>query len=153
MAKFDLGKLNSKQKMELLDLLWTSIEQLKSREEIKNFFKDLLSESESVMLARRIQIAQELLNGKTYQEIMKEFGVGNSTVASVHHWLLSGFGGYEKALKNFDKTIKKRLEKIEKAKGNDRKLAKEFGTFAAIRHKYPMHFLLLNLLLDKRKKS
>lgn len=108
MAKFDLGKLNSKQKMELLDLLWTSIEQLKNREEIKNFFKDLLSESEAIMLARRILIAKELLKGKTYQDIMKEFEVGNSTVASVHHWLSCGFGGYEKALKNFDKAIKEK---------------------------------------------
>jgi TrpR-related protein YerC/YecD len=153
MAKFNLGKLSSKDRMELLDLFWTSIEQLKTREEIKNFFKDLLSESESIMLARRILTARELLKGKTYQEIMQEFGLGKSTVASVHNWLISGFGGYEKALKNFDKIIKERLKKIERAKEYNRRSSKEFGTFAAIRHKYPMHFLLLNLLLDKKKKS
>lgn len=101
MAKFNLRKLNTKERQELLNLLWNSVEQLRTKKEIKNFFKDLLSESEAIMLARRILIARELLKGKTYREIMKEFGVGDSTVASVHHWLESGFGGYEKVLKNF----------------------------------------------------
>ena len=111
MGKFNLGKLNSQQKMELLDLLWTSIAELESREEVKNFFKDLLSESEAIMLARRILIAQKLLEGKTYDEIRKEFGVGRSNLANVHRWLISGFGGYEKALKNFDKAIKEKKDK------------------------------------------
>lgn len=106
MAKFDLRKLNTKERQNLLNLLWTSVESLRTKNDIKDFFKDLLSESEAIMLARRILIARELLREKTYQEIMKEFGVGNSTVASVHHWLESGFGGYEKVLKNFDKIIK-----------------------------------------------
>ncbi|MFZ5559756.1 MAG: YerC/YecD family TrpR-related protein [Patescibacteria group bacterium] len=152
MAKFNLGKLKPKDKMELLDLLWASIEQLKSREEIKNFFKDLLSESESVMLARRILVARELLEGKTYEEIMKKYGVGKSTLASVHYWLQAGFGGYEKALKNFDKTVKERLAKIERAKEIDRKTSVMAGSFTAIRRKYPLHFALLNLILDRKKK-
>ena len=152
MSRFNSRKLSSKEKMELLDLLWTTIEQLKSREEIKNFFKDLLSESETVMLARRILIARELLKGKTYEEIMKNYGVGRSTLASVHFWLQAGFGGYEKSLKNFKKTIEQRKSKIKRAKEIDRKTAEEFGSFAGIRRKYPLHFLLLNLILDRKKK-
>lgn len=42
--------INSDDKMKYLDLLWMSITELQSREEVKNFFKDMLSESEAVML-------------------------------------------------------------------------------------------------------
>lgn len=101
MAKFDLKKLNIKEKQELLNLLWTSVEQSRTKKDIENFFKDLLSESEAIMLARRILIAKELLEGKTYEEIMKKFGVGQSTVRNVRLWLESGWGGYERVLKNF----------------------------------------------------
>lgn len=99
MAKFNTRQLNPQERIQLLDLLWTSTAKLKSQEEIKNFFKDLLSESETIMLARRILIAQELLKGKTYDEIIKKYKVGKSTVANVYRWLDSGFGGYKKTLK------------------------------------------------------
>lgn len=106
MAKFNLKQLTSKERIKLLNLLWTSITELKTREEVKNFFKDLLSESEAIMLARRILVAQELLEGKTYEDIMKKYKVGRSTLANVNRWLESGFGGYEKALKKFEKALK-----------------------------------------------
>lgn len=108
-GRFNPRNIDSKQRMELLDLLWTSIAELEDREGVKNFFKDLLSESEALMLARRILIAKKLLEGYGYGEIMKDLKTGKSTIANVHRWLISGFGGYEKALKNFNKTIKERL--------------------------------------------
>lgn len=151
-GRFNPRDINSKQRMELLDLLWTSIAELEDREGVKNFFKDLLSESEALMLARRILIAKKLLEGYGYGEIMKDLKVGKSTIANVHRWLISGFGGYEKALKNFDKAIKGRLDKIEKAKEIDRKTSVMAGSFTSLRRKYPLHFLLLNLILDRKKK-
>lgn len=107
MPRVNSKKLNPKQKIELLNLLWIIIASLKNRNEVKNFFKDLLSETESIMLARRILIAKKLLEGKSYDEIIKELKVGSSTVASVHRWLISGFGGYQKALKRFETAEKK----------------------------------------------
>ena len=98
MAKVNPRKLDSKEKMKYLDLLWTSIAELKEREEVKSFFKDLLTPSESVMLARRILIAKMLLEDKTYDDIRMELRVGLDTVAKVHGWLISGFGGYELSL-------------------------------------------------------
>lgn len=82
-------------------MFWGSIAALKSRDEVKAFFKDLLSESEAIMLARRIKIAQRLLQGVDYGEIQSELHVGRSTIASVHQWLTSGFQGYETAIKKF----------------------------------------------------
>ena len=46
MVKVNPRKIDNTDRMKYLDLLWTSIASLKSRDEVKNFFKDLLSESE-----------------------------------------------------------------------------------------------------------
>lgn len=151
MAKFNPKQLNSQERMNLLDLLWTSINELKTREEIKNFFKDLLSESEAIMLARRILIAQELLQGKTYEEIIEKYKVGRSTLASVNSWLESGFGGYEKALKKFEKTLDERERKRKLAEEIDKKSNAPAMSFTWIRKKYPLHFLLLNWIIDKKR--
>lgn len=110
-GKFNPKQLNPQERMKLLNLLWTNITELKTQEEVKNFFKDLLSESEAVMLARRILVAQKLLEGEDYEKIIKELKVGKGTIANVQHWLVSGFGGYEKALKKFEKTIEERKNK------------------------------------------
>ena len=128
--------------MKYLDLLWTSIAELKSREEVKNFFKDLLSESESIMLSRRIMIAKYLLEGKSYGEIGELLGTGNSTVASVHRWLVDGFKGYENAIKKFESVVDKRFQK------RDKDIATPYS-FGWLRKKYPLHFLLFNIL-DKK---
>ena len=84
MPKVNPKRIDSRHRIKCLDLLWTSISQLKSREEVKNFFKDILSESEAIMLARRIMVAQYLLSGETYNEIMNEIKVGPDTIARVH---------------------------------------------------------------------
>lgn len=127
--------------MKYLDLLWTSIAALKSRDEVKNFFKDLLSESESIMLSRRIMIAKHLLEGLTYDEIKVRLKVGDGNIAKVHDWLVSGFGGYEKAIKEFNRTLDKR---------GINKISSPPLSFDWLRKKYPLHFLLFNLFLDKK---
>ena len=99
MPRVQPRQLEEKQRVEFLDILWTSIAMLKSRNEVKAFFKDLLSESEAIMLARRIKIAQRLLQGVEYDDIQDELHVGRSTIAGVHQWLTSGFNGYEAAIK------------------------------------------------------
>ena len=84
MVKVNPRKINNPDRMKYLDLLWTSIAAFKSRDEVKNFFKDLLSESESIMLSRRIMIAKYLLEGLTYEEIKTRLKVGDGNIAKVH---------------------------------------------------------------------
>lgn len=127
--------------MKYLDLLWTSVAAFKSRDEVKNFFKDLLSESEAIMLSRRIMIAKCLLEGMTYEEIRVRMKAGYDNIAKIHNWLVSGFGGYEKAIKEFNKALERR--------GFD-KIPPKPLSFEWLRKKYPLHFLLFNLLLDKK---
>jgi len=131
--------LDPNEKMKYLDLLWTSIAGLRDRAEVKNFFKDLLSESEAVMLSRRILIAKLLLEGKTYTEITDELKVGVDTIGRVSQWLTSGFGGYEKAIKSFNQALARRKE-IE-----NKKFLRPYS-FDWLKNKYPLHFLLFNLI-------
>mgnify|MGYP001565443692 CR=1 FL=1 len=131
--------------MKYLDLLWTSIAELRSREEVKNFFKDLLSESEAIMLARRITIAKYLLENKSYDEINYLMSASHTTIATVHRWLSSGFNGYETAIKKFNKAMNKR-----RSSGVANR--PEPYTFGWLKKKYPLHFLLFNIFDELKKK-
>lgn len=144
MPRVNLKIMDSKSKMRYLDLLWTSIAQLETREETKRFFKDLLSESEAIMLARRIEIAKRLLEGESFDNIIRELKVGKDTIGRVQRWLVSGFGGYEKAVNGFKKEADRRFKKSSKTVKN-----KPYG-FNWIKQKYPLHFLLFNLLSGGR---
>ncbi|MFH1565190.1 MAG: Trp family transcriptional regulator [bacterium] len=143
MVKVNPRRITNTDRMKYLDLLWTSIATLKSRDEVKNFFKDLLSESESIMLSRRIMIAKYLLEGLTYDEIKVRLKVGDGNIAKIHDWLVSGLGGYEKAIKEFNETLDKR---------GVNKIPSSPLSFDWLRKKYPLHFLLFNLFLDEKSK-
>ncbi|MDP3996080.1 MAG: Trp family transcriptional regulator [bacterium] len=129
-------------KEKLLDDFWTMISLLKTKDEVRNFFKDLLSETEAIMLSRRIEIAKRLLSGQSYGEICREISTSPNTVASVHGWLQSGFGGYEKLIPRLD-------NKVVKQRGGERSVRtyREPFSWPWIRKKYPLHFLLVNMLL------
>ena len=110
---------------------------LGSKDEVKIFFKDLLTLSEIVMISRRIQVAQLLLEGLTYEDIRKNLKVGIDTIRNVERWLNNGFGGYKEIIKRYNKKSAKRE--------TDRIPAPPFS-WQHIKKKYPLHFLLLNLL-------
>lgn len=141
MAKVKYHHLSDDEKKVYLGDFYTMVSLLKTREEVKNFFKDLLTLSEMVMISRRIQIAKMLLEGETYESIRDKLKVGATTVSQVERWLNNGFGGYKT-------TIKKYKNKYPKFKQSEVDDVSPFS-LATIRKKYPLHFLLLNLL-DKK---
>lgn len=116
---------------------------LETKDEVKSFFKDLLSATESVMLARRIQVAKLLLSGFGYDTIQKKLGVAPNTIASVHRWLEGGFGGYISAIPKLEKEISRREKIAEKKQEESVPLSFEW-----MRKKYPLHYLLVNMLGD-----
>ena len=124
----------------MLDTLWTMIALLETRDDVENFFRDLLSETEAVMLARRIIIATRLLQGDGYDTICSNLGASPATVASVHRWLQQG-KGYQNLLPK----LQKEQERLQKVKERDLSSREQF-TFAWMKKKYPLHFLLLNLI-------
>jgi TrpR-related protein YerC/YecD len=139
-------KLEGKDRTKYLDTLYTAMSSLKSKEEMKSFMRDLLTESERVMLGRRILIAKMLLEGKIYAEIVQEMKVGMDTIMRVHRWLEDENTGYEKAIKELNQSLKIRKEKVEKYRNYP---STEFGR---IKRRYPLHFFLFNLIDELNKK-
>jgi uncharacterized protein YerC len=140
MVRVKPSSLLGDERKEYLDILWTSISNLNGRDSVKNFFKDLLSESESIMLGRRLAIAKDLLEGQTYEEIREKREVGLTTIGSVQNWLTSGFAGYEKALIKYSRELNRR-KKIQASKN----LQHDYFSFSSLKKRYPMHFLLFNM--------
>lgn len=141
MPRVQPQNVSNKERVLLLDLLWTSIAELTSRDEVRAFFKDLLSETEAIMLARRIRIAQLILSGKSYVQIEKELKTSQSTIAGVQRWLTAGGQGYEVAIQRFEKVFAKTSRE---AKNKARQI--EPYSFEWLRRRYPLHFLLFNLI-------
>lgn len=105
-------------------------------------FLDLLTESEQVMLARRILIAKRLIAGKTIQDIRTEIEVGQATVESVERFLSSRFAEYRKILPTLV------AEVLAKASEDRRKQPIVPYSFRWVRRKYPLHFLVFNMVID-----
>ena len=142
MARVKPRQLPEKEFYKLLDEFYSLITLLESKEEVKNFFKELLSTSEAVMLARRIKIAQMLLAGLSYEEIREKLKTGFTTISSVQRWIDSGWGGYFKALENVGKKLM--VREAEQAK-------KDNDPLGNLKRNYPAHFLISHTIEDLKK--
>ena len=134
--KVKYHELSDFEKKKYLGEFYSVIAQLKTRDEVKNFFKDLLTLSEVVMLSRRIQIAKMLMEGETHDEIRRKMKVGFGNIASVEKWLKNGFGGYKEMIRRY----KKKHDRKKWDGGGDLPYSASW-----LRKKYPLHFLLWNL--------
>lgn len=132
--KKKIEDLTKQERITTLDLLYTAAASVKGREAMKLFLRDLLTTSERVMLGRRIWIARLLLAGEGSAEIGRKLKVGSNTVWRVGKWLEDQFPGYEQALQGLEKEMDTRALK--------REASVEPFSFAALKRKYPLHFLL-----------
>ncbi|HEV8666809.1 MAG TPA: Trp family transcriptional regulator [Candidatus Paceibacterota bacterium] len=130
--KMKARQLSDKQRIETLDTLYTAAGTVHGRDAMKLFLRDLLTESERIMLGRRIMIARKLISGETHRSIEAKMGVGKDTVWKVQRWLHDQLPGYEKAIKNLEKEFEQREFK------------KNYATSVLFRlkKKYPAHYLL-----------
>ncbi|TSD06357.1 MAG: TrpR like protein, YerC/YecD [Parcubacteria group bacterium Greene0714_7] len=124
-------KLTKDQIIETLDALYTAAGSLRGRATMKLFLRDLLTEGERVMLGRRILIARHLLRGESYISIQRTLGTSPVTIRNVEKWLDDQMPGYETAIKGMQATFAKRKQK-----------SASIGTFAYLKKRYPLHFLL-----------
>lgn len=86
--------------------LFTAIQEIRTLDEMQNFFRDLLTISELKEFANRWQIVKRLMHNESYLIISQELNVSTTTVARVAHWLNSGEGGYEAIAKRMYDTRK-----------------------------------------------
>lgn len=119
MPRFDYAKLSPKERKALIDPLLEALQILKTKDQLHEFLTGLLTSSELVMLGRRLQAAERLLQGESYEHVREKTGIGFSTIQSVDSWLKHAVRDYhniraeqrreEKWKKQHAKNLKPRL--------------------------------------------
>ena len=137
--------LTDKEKIHTLDMLYTAASSVKGRSAVKLFLRDLLTESERIMLGRRIWIARLLIAGEKYDTIAKKLKLGYGTIYRVERWLQDQFSGYEEAIKGVNREFDKRALNAE--------IRDDPFSYAALKRRFPLHFLLFPEPKPKKKKQ
>lgn len=106
---------------------------------LSSFLNELLTESEQLTLGRRILISQMILAGRSRNEIRAELDVSPNTITTTRKWLL-------KQLPHYDDVLKAQKAEQGRVQDNKRKRYSAPYTFAAMKRKYPAHFLLFNIV-------
>ena len=130
--KVRIEKLSEIEIIQTLDTLYTAASAVQGRLAVKLFLRDLLTQSERIMLGRRIIIARKLIQGESYSSIVTSLGVGPDTIYRVQKWLNDQMPGYEQAITGLEKEFNRRQEK---------KLYAQSALYR-LKKKYPLHFLL-----------
>ncbi len=77
-----------------MDALFQAILSLKDSEECYAFFQDLCTMKELGDMAQRLQAAKMLLEGKTYEQIVKTAEISTATISRINRCIQYGNGGY-----------------------------------------------------------
>ena len=145
MSYFSLDHLPKKERIRLIGEFYDVISSLKNREEVRLFFKDLLTPSEIGNLMRRIDIALLLILGFSYDEIHSFLGVSKDKIMRVHKKLLYSGEGYRRVVQRLlEKRKKRKIKEIKYHRKNARKI--ERPDLEMIKRKYSLPFLLVNLI-------
>ncbi|MBR2481150.1 MAG: TrpR-related protein YerC/YecD [Clostridia bacterium] len=78
--------------------LYSILATINSEEDVEIFFNDLCTYKEIESMAQRIKAAQMLMNGSTYEEIIKNTNISSATLSRVSKCVKYG-QGYKKILK------------------------------------------------------
>jgi len=75
------------------DALFDAILSLETREECYNFFEDLCTVKEISDMAQRLEAAKMLLDGRTYDQIVKAVEISTATISRINRCIQYGSGG------------------------------------------------------------
>lgn len=87
MAQISKKKLDRDIEKMLFDQLWTFMIKAKSTNRAKIVYGDLLTETEKLILAKRLAIALLLIRGKNTIQIRERVHVSYSTITTISAWL------------------------------------------------------------------
>lgn len=73
---------------------------LRSEDACRRFFEDICTPKELKDLSDRLQVAQLLIQGVTYEKIIEATGMSSTTIARINRALIYGEGGYREVLKD-----------------------------------------------------
>ena len=96
MSKVKSCEISPKEKRKIIENFFEVVLKMKTKKEIIDFFMGLLASSETLMFARRIQIAQMIVGGKTYEDIRSKMKVGYDTITKTEKWLHGNDDKYNK---------------------------------------------------------
>ena len=86
------------------DRLFQAILSLESLEDCYTFFEDLCTMKELGDMAQRLEGARLLLEGKTYDQIVKSVEISTATISRINKCLLYGADGYKRVLERLGDT-------------------------------------------------
>jgi len=95
-------EVNKEIEKKIFNALYRVLADLKKPDEIKAFLEDVLSETERIVVAKRVGIAMYLSKNKSYEAIRTDLKVSSATIASVQKWLEQGGEGLGLALKTVE---------------------------------------------------
>lgn len=99
MAKVRYYEIDQAKRREIIGRMFEIFSGLKSKQEALDFFIGLLTPSEALMMARRIQIAEMLVQKMSYDEIRSALRISYNTIVKVDRWLNSGDEKYDQWIK------------------------------------------------------
>ena len=140
--KLETKTIKNDIKSKCLDALYAALDFAKDKNRMKSFISDVLTESEKIMIGRRILIAKKLLIGQSYRDIVREMGVGLDTIYKVKKWL----GGRHQGIIRIVEKVKK------SARFTSRKNKSGFLDYyptsgsVEIKRRYRSYYWLSNLL-------
>ncbi|MCX6763349.1 MAG: YerC/YecD family TrpR-related protein [Candidatus Moranbacteria bacterium] len=132
MSKVKIHLINPREKYNIIGEFYEIIANLKSKQEVVDFFVGLFTASEALMMARRIQVAKRILEGKNYDSIRRDLKVSYQTITKTEAWLHSGRDEYDRWI---EKCIKRSIAN-----------KKTFEGYKSLLDKYPNHRILKNIL-------
>ena len=83
---------------ETIDALFDAILSLETREECYDFFEDLCTVKEISDMAQRLEAAKLLLDGSTYEQIVKTAEISTATISRIKRCIQYGTGGYRQTI-------------------------------------------------------
>ena len=83
---------------ETIDALFDAILSLETREECYDFFEDLCTVKEISDMAQRLEAAKLLLDGSTYEQIVKTVEISTATICRINRCIQYGTGGYRQTI-------------------------------------------------------
>ncbi len=92
-------QVNKQVEKKIFKELYKVLADFRKPKQVESFFKDVLSETERTVIAKRLGIAQMLHQGKSYKEIKDSLKVSSATIASVSSWLEKGGEGLKLAIR------------------------------------------------------
>lgn len=98
--------VNEKLRNPLNDQLFKAILTLKNIDECYEFFEDICTINELKALAQRLEVANMLENGESYDAIVETTGASTATISRVKRCLVYGADGYKLALSRLKKKEK-----------------------------------------------